>query len=242
MKKPIIGVTPQWDEEWNVIRMQPRYLEGILNAGGLPFVLPLTADEALIGDICKAVDGLLFTGGQDIHPEYYNEEALDCCEIFKIRDDFETRLFTAGVMEMRKPALGICRGIQVFNVMMGGTLYQDIATQYERQPQKNHDLGPPHDVHKHTVTIERGSPLHTLMGEDVIGVNTSHHQAIRDLAPGLETMAVSEDGLIESVFMPGKQFLWGVQWHPERTLKDGYSQKLFDVFINSVNSHSRKVL
>jgi len=239
MKKPIIGVTPQWDEEWKVLRMQPGYLEGVINAGGLPFVLPLTSDEALISDVCGAVDGLLFTGGPDIHPEYYNEEALDCCEICEVRDDFETLLFTIGVMEMRKPAFGICRGLQVINTMMGGKLYQDIASQYGRQPQKKHDQGPPHDVHKHTVTISRGSPLHDLLGEDVIGVNTSHHQAIRDLAPGLETMAISEDGLIESLFMPCGQFLWAVQWHPERTLKDGHSQKLFDAFVSASRSSSR---
>ena len=235
MKKPVIGVTPQWDEEWNVLRMQPGYLEGVVNAGGLPLVLPLTSDENLIREVCGAVDGLLFTGGPDVHPEYYGEEALEYCELCKIRDDFETRLFSIGVIEMRKPSFGICRGLQIVNIMMGGTLYQDIAAQYEKQPQKKHDQDAPHDIHKHTVTITRGSPLHDLLDEEVIGVNSSHHQAIRDLAPGLEIMAISEDGLIESLFMPGGQFLWAVQWHPERTLKDGNSQKLFDAFVGGVS-------
>jgi putative glutamine amidotransferase len=238
MSKPLIGVVPLWDEGRDSLWMRPGYMDGIEQAGGLPVMLPLTADKTLLELICHTVDGLLFTGGQDVAPAFYGEEIDKYCgNICARRDQMEATLFSLFVKEMDKPAFGICRGIQLFNVMLGGTLYQDLDTQYNSVPQgvtplchqqKQLDYKPAHKV-----TIMAASPLHTLLGADEIAVNSSHHQGIKDLSRELACMAVAEDGLMEAVYMPGRKFVWSVQWHPECSLNDEYSQKLFLTFVNA---------
>ncbi|MEI6101414.1 MAG: gamma-glutamyl-gamma-aminobutyrate hydrolase family protein, partial [Eubacteriales bacterium] len=129
MKKPVIGVLPLWDEEKSSIWMLPGYMQGIEAAGGIPVILSLTADSDALLYWAQNLDGFLFTGGQDVNPALYGEETLPVCgELCKERDRLEITLLRA-LIELGKPAFGICRGLQLFNVAMGGSLYQDIPAQ-----------------------------------------------------------------------------------------------------------------
>lgn len=232
MGKPMIGILPLVDVERESYWMLPGYMEGVSLAGGLPVMLPLTDDEEDLNQLSKRMDGFLFTGGQDVSPAVYHEQAsAQCGECCPARDTMESALFRL-LFEVDKPIFGICRGIQFINAIMGGTLYQDLPT--ERPTGVMHHQSPPYDIPAHTVKIMNDTPLYDLLGKDSISVNSYHHQAIRELAPGLSAMAISEDGLIEAVFAPGRRFLWAVQWHPEFSyLTDENSRKLFTAFVDN---------
>jgi putative glutamine amidotransferase len=147
----------------------------------------------------------------------------------------ERALFSIAVLERNKPALGICRGIQIFNVLLGGTLHQDIPDRLPRSS-LTHRQKPPYDRPVHRVSIEPGSPLHELLAVDSLAVNSSHHQGIAELSPRLGPMARSEDGLVEAVYMKDKSFVWAVQWHPEMALAEEGSKKIFRAFVDACAS------
>ena len=232
MSIPIIGVLPLWDDDSKNLYMHPAYMNGIMCSGGLPLVLPLVSDKMMISVIARSVDGLLFTGGHDIFPGLYGENiSASCGTICKIRDDMESSLFTEAVLNMGIPAFGICRGLQFINAALGGTLYQDLPTQFCGKVLINHQQEQSDDVPAHCVQIDTNSPLYSLLGTKTLSVNSTHHQGIRVLSPALERMAIADDGLIESVYMPGKRFVWAVQWHPESILHEESSRNLFGAFV-----------
>lgn len=227
-RKPIIGVVPLWDESKDSLWMLPGYFDCITAAGGIPVMLPLATDKTLINQIADTCDGFLFTGGHDVAPSLYGEEKHpECGEICAERDEMETVLFRAAVLERDKPAFGICRGIQFFNALLGGTLYQDLP----EQKGVSHEQKPPYDIPFHKVDILPDTPLFDLIGKNKIAVNSYHHQAIKTLSSRLAVMAMSEDGLVEAVFMPDRVFSWAVQWHPEFCPDDIVSKKLFGKFL-----------
>jgi putative glutamine amidotransferase len=233
MNKPLIGIVPLWDEEIKSLWMLPGYMDGIERAGGLPVMLPLTTDKPTLEQICTTVDGLLFTGGHDVSPALYGEKKNECCgEICLVRDEMENTLFSS-VVNLNKPTFGICRGIQLFNALLGGTLYQDLPTQHKSTPAICHQQKPPYDESFHKVKIRTDSLLHALLGEDEIAVNSYHHQGVKELSRRLECMAIAEDGLVEAVCMSDKKFVWAVQWHPEYSLDDEISRQLFLAFIDA---------
>lgn len=233
MKKPVIGLTPLVNTSPDGIWMQYGYMEGIARAGGIPILLPLTEDAGEIDDLLDLCGGVLFTGGPDIPPAVYGEEVLPVCGgLCPVRDGLERPLL-AGALARDKAVLGICRGMQLVNTVLGGTLYQDLPSQ--RPSPLTHRMELPYNREAHRVTPAAGTPLADLLGCGEIGVNSCHHQGIKDLAPGLSVMAAASDGLVEAVYIPGKRFVWAVQWHPERTLKaDKYSQRIFDAFVEAV--------
>ena len=234
MKIPLIGVTPGYDAEKKQIYIHHSYFDGILRAGGLPAAIPISPDAGSVKSICAAFDGILFSGGPDIRPNLYGEELLNCCgAICAERDEFELALFAEAVGKAGKPAFGICRGIQAFNVALGGSLYQDLPVQYKSGVTAEHNQKPPYDAPSHRAGVVPESPLHNLTRRESIEVNSSHHQGIRALAPALEVMAYADDGLIEAVFLPGPAFAQAVQWHPERMPEDGHSRLLFETFVNA---------
>jgi putative glutamine amidotransferase len=210
--------------------MLPGYMDGITGAGGLPLLLPLTTDEAVLKQIAGICAGFLFTGGHDLSPSLYGEAPAFCGPVCEVRDTMEKILFSLAVLEQHKSALGICRGIQLFNVLLGGTLYQDIPAQFTEST-LSHQPPPPYNRVAHQVRIESGSPLHEVLGVASLGVNSCHHQGIAKLAPELIPMARAEDGLIEGVCMKDQPFVWAVQWHPEMALGEENSQKLFRAFV-----------
>ena len=238
-KRPVIGVVPLYDIQRDSLWMIPGYLDGIAAAGGIPVVLPLTEDEQVLGQLANDVDGFLMTGGQDVSPALYGEERLDSCgETLPVRDGMESRLFQL-CLERDVPVLGICRGIQLMNVLLGGTRYQDLPSQ--RPTQTEHHMSPPYDRPVHQVEICKGTPLFDLIQTERMDVNSYHHQAVRDKAPALQTMAVSEDGLIEAVCLPERPFVWAVQWHPELSWRtDEKSRRIFEAFVGRCASERNR--
>lgn len=204
------------------------YCQSIMLAGGLPVYVPATEKDEHIDWILESCDGFLFTGGVDIHPKYFGEEILnDTVEVDDIRDAFELK-FIRKVIEANKPLLAICRGIQVLNVALGGTLYQDLPAQLKL----NHkDLRPLLEGGHH-VNIQKDTPLFEAINKDRIMVNTRHHQSIKDLGEGLIVTAISDDDIVEAVYMPEKRYVVGVQWHPEMlAFKYREHKAIFDDFI-----------
>ena len=231
--KPVVGVMPLWDDDKDSLWMLPGYLEGLEEAGMLPLILPLTDDEEDLAQLMDMCDGFLFTGGHDVSPEVYGETPLEgliaACEG---RDRMEAIVLRKAIEE-DKPLLGICRGIQYVNAALGGTLYQDLDLQHPSDIE--HHQQPPYDVPIHEVTVLKESPLYACLQKEQLGVNSYHHQAIKDLAPDLKEMAVSPDGLIEAVYLPGHRFLWAVQWHPEFFgTKDADSRNIFHAFADAM--------
>ncbi|MCD8293669.1 MAG: gamma-glutamyl-gamma-aminobutyrate hydrolase family protein [Clostridia bacterium] len=237
MAKKIIGVVPLLDEEKESIWMLPGYMDGIMDAGAIPVILPMTDNAEDLKEIFSLCDGLLMTGGQDVSPAMYRaKRSPQCGASCDTRDRMEKLLYEMAVEE-EKPVLGICRGIQIINVLQGGTLYQDIPSEYHTGIE--HHMKPPYTDTAHSVRILNPSPLYSLLGTESLGVNSYHHQAVKDLGQGLEVMAISEDGLVEAISRKGSRFVWGIQWHPEFNFHvDGSSRKIFKAFINACGQRS----
>ena len=236
MKKPLIGLTPLYDTEQEKFWMRPNYMEAVEAAGGIPLVLPLPERDDDIAALARLCDGFLFTGGPDVHPSLYGEETLRFCGAVNPRRDTLEAGLLREVMRLDKPVLGICRGIQLINVALGGSLYQDIPAQMQGLPVA-HNQQPPFAMPVHSVAVEPGTPLAAITGETRLMVNSMHHQAIREIAPALRCAARSADGLAESVFLPGKPFFLAVQWHPEYLWR-AYQvhQKIFQEFVDAAKS------
>lgn len=230
MNKPIIGVMPLFDSEKESYWMLPGYMEGIMAAGGIPIMLPFTNNQQEVDRLAELCDGFLFTGGQDIEPSLYSEEkATTCGEICEARDTTES-LFFQKALEADKPCLGICRGLQFFNVALGGKLYQDIPS--EKASEVVHRQQHPYDQPIHKVELIAGSGLEQLVKVPTLSVNSLHHQGIKALGDGLQPMAIAPDGLVEAIEMPLRKFVWAVQWHPEFNFqKDTASKAIFEEFI-----------
>lgn len=230
--KPIIGVMPLFDDDRGEIWMRPSYLDGITDNGGIPITLPLRASKEDVIQVCKMCDGFLFTGGQDMDPKFYNENPSEYLGVINHeRDRLEAIAFEYAI-STEKPIFGICRGMQVINIMLGGTLYQDLPSEYDSK--LPHTIAPPNGPARHDMTAVLDTPLYDLLKVTNFEVNSYHHQAVKKLAPKLETMAISEDGLIEAIYMPERKFLWAVQWHPEHLYKaDVNANLLFKAFVES---------
>jgi putative glutamine amidotransferase len=208
------------------------YSQAILDAGGAPVIIPAAQDRRSLEAILGSVQGLILSGGPDVHPGRYGEEPLaGLGEVDEALDRME--LMAAGLaIEKNLPLLGICRGIQVLNVALGGTLYQDIPSQVPESI--CHTPKTDKAVNTHTVRIEAGGRLHKIVGKREIWVNGKHHQALKDPAPGLLVTARAKDGIVEAVEIPGKRFAVGVQWHPEGTWReDLYSRKIFSALVQA---------
>jgi putative glutamine amidotransferase len=232
MKMPLIGITPIWDKEEGCIRIYPGYIRGLEKAGAVPVILPLFVSEAVLKQIAETLDGFIFSGGGDLDPKWYGETKSEHCgEACEERDKMEAYLFREAVLNQNKPALGICRGIQLFNAFLGGTLYQDLPTEFPSTI--GHRQNRPYDVPAHAIRLLPESPLYKLIGKERLEVNSHHHQAINKLAEGLEVMAMADDGVVEAVYMPARPYVWGVQWHPELMPNEEATAKLFASFVGS---------
>lgn len=182
MKKPLIGVVPLYDSEKESFWMLPGYMKSIEAAGGIPVMLPMTADDGILEELVGTLDGFLLTGGQDVDPALYGAEKSPACgETCPARDAMEPKLLRR-TLDADKPVFGICRGIQLLNVYLGGTLYQDLPA--EHGSAVDHHMTPPYDRAVHEVTILADTPLAALLGKMRLGVNSYHHQAVKTLALG----------------------------------------------------------
>ena len=230
--KPVIGLIPLYDDEKESYWMLPGYMKVLEECGAIPIMFPLTDDREELEQCMELCDGILLTGGHDVGPEVYGETATDACGVScRLRDQMEDYLLHRA-LERDMPVFGICRGVQFMNAALGGTLYQDLPTEYESSVE--HHMTAPYDREAHKVEILPGTALAEILGEGIHSVNSYHHQAIRDLAPGVTLMAVSEDGLSEAVGVPDKKFVMGVQWHPEFSYEsNAESRKLVQAFVDA---------
>ena len=231
-KKPVIGLCTSYEktEREDRIFINHAYLETVRHFGGIPLVIPAEAQEDEQAFLLSQCQGLVMTGGDDIDPALYGETVLNDTVFPAPERDLREPRLCAMAMERQMPILGICRGLQIINVYFGGTLYQDIPTQLETTI--THQMERSFDGVAHDCVLVPGSPLHSLAGCDCIGVNSFHHQAIKDLAPGLAVMGKAPDGIVEAVWRPDYRFLWAVQWHPETLWPmEATSQKIWEAFI-----------
>ncbi|UOF92170.1 gamma-glutamyl-gamma-aminobutyrate hydrolase family protein [Fodinisporobacter ferrooxydans] len=234
MDRPFIGVTGknfQYNTEIRGVFVGEGYTKGIYAAGGMPVVIPYTDEEELLDKWVNRLDGLLLTGGEDVDPAYFHESAVNGLgEVSPDRDRLEVYL-ARRLLQLNKPIFGICRGIQVLNVIAGGSLYQDLPRQTKAM---QHSQKAPRAHLAHDVDITSGSKLHQLLGTQTIRVNTFHHQAVKQVAPGFLISAKASDGIVEGIESRNHAFVLGVQWHPEN-LWEKYAvfHRLFAGFVEA---------
>jgi putative glutamine amidotransferase len=239
--KPIIGITlsemledharrkPTW-KPFDYLKRE--YHEAIQKSGGIPILLPNAHNPVLAREVIDEIDGLLLTGGGDLHPSYFGQEPHPkLTETTANRDSFEMAL-TRLVIEADKPVMAICRGHQVLNVALGGTLHQDLSC-----------LSPGIITHAdpgqtarvfHEVAITAGSLLHRIVGADLIETNSSHHQVIDRPGEGLKFVAYArEDNVPEAIEHIAKRFVLGLQWHPEAIFDREHSRRIFRAFVEA---------
>lgn len=232
---PLIGISCGYREFTERQEMHfflpERYVQGIENAGGLPILLPITANPRMIEGLAARIDGLLLTGGPDIPADYWGEETHEKSDpVRRERVDFEIALLHR-MLDVDKPVLGVCFGHQLMNVALGGSLIQDIETFV---PQANDHRRPPGtQIRTHKVYVKKDSRLHGVLGADVVEIATSHHQLVDRPGNGCVPAAHSEDDLLEATEIPDRKFALSVQWHPELLLDAPATRRLFDAFTHA---------
>jgi len=229
-RKPVIGITAvsSFDEKMHSQRLT--YAQAVWAAGGEAILLPCNPDKSNCRQIVSMLDGLLAPGGHDIDPAFYGEKVQgECGRFTRYEAEYDMELVKEAVKQ-GKPVFGICRGMQVINVLYGGSLYQDIPTQYSDE--LIHTRIHPVDENFHTVQIEKDSYLAKILGEtDDVIVNSSHHQAVKDIAKGFTVTAKASDGIIEAMENEDASVLC-VQWHPERLQDRAMYRELIGDFVN----------
>lgn len=214
------------------------YSQAVLNCGGTPLLIPIAQNSHSLAAICELLHGLILSGGPDINPRFYNDEPRQGLEdVDEAQDEMEIEI-TRQALAAGVPILGICRGLQLLNVAMGGTLYQDIARQVPKA--LNHSPSADRSIVTHKVEIESGTRLQDTLERRSLWVNSKHHQAVKNPASGLKVSAVASDGLIEALEDPGRPFVLAVQWHPEGLWqKDVSARQLFEALISAAAKPSR---
>ena len=211
------------------------YVQAVLNAGGTPIVIPYQPKENIL-HILDKLDGLILTGGVDVDPSRYGENPMvNCGEINPYRDELD--LLTAGfALDRNLPILAICRGAQVLNVALGGTLVQDIPSQIKDSIK--HWQKAPNWYASHDITVQPASLLGSILGNAPTRVNSYHHQSIAKVGKGLRIVATAPDGIVEAVESTEHRFVLGLQWHPE--LMDGHynsASEIFKCFVQAASAN-----
>lgn len=231
---PLIGITTSYDNEKKKASLNRGYFRAVQQAGGVPVpILPLD-DTKILLRLLEHLDGIIFSGGPDVDPSYFNEEPHPHTEdICPERDEAEVFL-ARECMRRAKPMLGICRGIQLLNIALGGSIYQDIPSQIKKSLKHRQDAPRWHASHEVEIICE-DSELFAIFGQNHIRVNSFHHQSVKDIAPDFKVTAVARDGVVEAIEAKRRDFFcMGVQWHPEEMWhKDPLQFKLFEHFIRA---------
>jgi putative glutamine amidotransferase len=244
MTQPLIGITTYRSASTSpaipTIGSPESYLQAVRAAGGIPVLIPVVLSNDELDELLARLDGVLFPGGGDIDPALFQGQPHS--EVYGIdadRDRIELHL-TRRVVAVQKPFFGICRGIQVINVAMGGSLYTHIADQYRGA--LRHDWYPkfPREYLAHLVRVEAGSHLATVLGQTAIETNSLHHQGVALVAPGFKPVAWAPDGLIEAIELPDHPFGLGIQWHPENMQAYSEMRALFQEFIRAAETYHQK--
>lgn len=251
MNPPLIGITCNYleplpsafkagigaeEQAWQLIAQD--YLEAVWRAGGIPLLLPVDQNKKRALAMLDMTDGIILSGGNDIAPQSYGEVIEDACNTpDPDRDEMEI-LMCKKALEADKPILGICRGMQILNVALGGTLHQDLETDGFLPHSK---FSQRRNLPAHPVTVTKASLLEQITGESQLLVNSFHHQAVKELGEGLQAAAVSEDGVVEAVTMAGKRFVLALQWHPEMMHDSGEQQSILNAFIKAGAQANKKI-
>lgn len=231
--RPLIGITGDYNIDNNSISLNSEYYWAIYKAGGQPLIIPyIDVEDA--DYFVSVFDGIMFTGGNDIDPVFYGEAPHPKLgKINPVRDEFELKLCRLA-LENDKPVLGICRGVQVMNVAMGGTLYQDLGAQLQSDTPIKHWQSAPGRYGTHEVKLAAGSRINRIMEKECISVNSFHHQAVKEVAGAFRAAGWSRDGVIEVIESDKYPFAVGVQWHPERMFN--HEQTMLLLFKNFVEA------
>lgn len=226
--KPVIGMAiaqlPKLIQGKHIFNSP--YIHAIELTGGIPLLLPATGTKAYAETYIRLIDGLLLPGGVDVNPLRYGEDPVrQVTYLSDELDELELELIRLAVQQ-NKPVFGICRGMQLINVAFGGTLYQDLPSEYPNCIGHSQDMAIRSQL-THRVKLSHGSLTASVLGKTELCVNSYHHQAVKDIAPGFVVSGKAFDGVVEAIENP-EQNIWGVQWHPEE-LVDDYPdfQKLF---------------
>ena len=233
--KPLIGITTNQSQNaygQPTIMLMQSYVNAVIQAGGVPVLIPSLIAEDGSDAVYSRLDGILFSGGGDISLEHFSGEPhprIDDVDL--ARDSIELKFVNAAATD-GKPFLGICRGCQAVNVALGGTLYTHIPDQLPNA--LDHDYpGNKRTVLVHEVKIEEGTRIAELYGEPIIKVNSLHHQGLKDIAPSLRVAGHSPDGLVEAIELPDHSFGLAVQWHPEWLTDQESTRSLFRKFVDA---------
>lgn len=240
MQRPLIGITARHDttsEKLRSIMLLQAYVTAIIGAGGAPILIPPELPEDGWRILLDRLDGVLFSGGADIGLEHFDGEPHPTVEVNPVRDELELPLLRAAV-DADKPTLGICRGFQVMNVALGGSLYTHIIDQLPNALEHQWYSLQPRTYLAHPVRVEEGTRLAEILGAPMLEVNSLHHQGIKDLAPGLKPTAYAPDGLIEGIELPDHKFAMAVQWHPEWMTSHEEMRRLFARFVEAAGRNA----
>ena len=234
MPSPLIGLTthPVTDpDRAELDLLLDNITRCVERAGGLPVLIPLGLSEDTLRGLYARLDGVLFSGGGDIDPARYGADGhAKLAGVDAERDRVELTL-ARWVVDDAKPFFGICRGSQILNVALGGTLYQDIGEHSGAQRHTFPYPEFPHALRAHAVKVEEDATLARVLGEPLLTVNSLHHQASKDIAPGLTVAARAPDGVVEALEVPAHPFGLAVQWHPEALPDAPEMRRLFEAFV-----------
>ncbi|MGE7941960.1 gamma-glutamyl-gamma-aminobutyrate hydrolase family protein [Lysinibacillus xylanilyticus] len=231
--KPVIGITAFVEDDLSS-RLNAAYSKSVIEAGGIPLIIPLGVEED-VAQILSLTDGLLLSGGYDVHPFLFGAEPTPKLgKVHPERDSVELALIEAAFIR-QMPIFGICRGMQILNVALGGTVYQDIDSEYHSSKLLKHKQQAARGVATHYVHVTPATLLKMIIEEAQIAVNSFHHQAVNVVAEKMKVAAKSSDGIVEAVVHEDLPFCLGVQWHPEELaiVGDGGSKKLFTAFVRA---------
>ncbi len=229
-RKPVIGITSFIDGTGRYYQQRNTYADAVYDNGGIPVYLPCNRDPEVIRQYVTSTDGILIPGGPDADPTLYGEEVSPYCGEFNRENDLFDIAILKEAIAQGKPLLAICRGVQMLNIAYGGTLYQDLPTEFPGSLTHTGTLYQYDRYHK--VTLTYGSKLLDIIGNSEIRTNSSHHQAVRDVAEGFRVSAVAEDGVIEAIESLTDTVI-GVQWHPEMMKGDFIYTRIFNWFIET---------
>jgi putative glutamine amidotransferase len=253
-RRPVIGITthtlqslpgipPDMPQSWV---MSQRYILALTAAGALPWLVPLLVDDAdTLRGIYEELAGVFLPGGLDVDPTCYGEVQHPRADRADVPRDRVELMLTRWALEDRKPVLGVCRGVQVMNIVAGGTLYQDLSDQ--RTGSIKHDYFPfegeryARDFLAHEVRVAERTRLAQILGVRELKVNSMHHQGIKSLGRGLVPAAVAPDGVIEATESGDGHFFIGVQWHPEALADaDPRMRRIFQAFVDAASEYRER--
>ena len=233
-ERPLIGISVNIKEDQYCITNT--YIESIAKAGGIPLLIPVLEDVNSLTAIIDKIDGLILSGGGDLHPSFFNEEITSSPESINITRDIYDLTIIKLAADRQVPIFGICRGFQVLNVAFGGSIYQDIAMQYPSAALE-HSQKEAKDITTQSIRIDKDSILFSILQKEHLMVNTFHHQALKDIALVFKATAWAEDGIAEAIESSNFHRIWGVQWHPEGMAAAGDEEmlKLFRHFVREAS-------